>query len=164
MTADLGYGMTLVALGLAVYGGVAAGVGARTGRLALVESAQHAALAVFVLVTSCFALLTYAFLTFDFSVRYVASNTNLGTPFYYRITAVWGALEGSIILWGSMLALYTVIVILTQRERARQFYPWVLAVMLGVLAFFLLVMTVAAPPFQRLSPVPAHGRGLNPLL
>ena len=50
MTADLGYGMTLVALGLAVYGGVAAGVGARTGRLALVESAQHAALGVFVLV------------------------------------------------------------------------------------------------------------------
>ena len=80
MTADLGYGMTLVALGLAVYGGVAAGVGARTGRLALVESAQHAALGVFVLVTSCFALLTYAFLTFDFSVRYVATNTNLGTP------------------------------------------------------------------------------------
>src|SRR6266850_6444555 len=164
MTTDLGYGMTVIALALAVYGGVAAGVGARTGRLALIESAQHAALGVFVLVTSCFALLTYAFLTFDFSVRYVATNTNLGTPFYYRITAVWGALEGSIILWGSMLALYTLIVILTQRERARQFYPWVLAVMLGVLAFFLLVMTIAAPPFQRLSPVPADGRGLNPLL
>src|SRR5947199_5439977 len=144
MTADLGYGMTLVALGLALYGGVAAGVGARTGRLALVESAQHAALGVFVLVTSCFALLTYAFLTFDFSVRYVASNTNLGTPFYYRITAVWGALEGSIILWGTMLALYTLLVIFTQRERAREFYPWVLAVMLGVLTFFLLVMTIAA--------------------
>src|SRR5512132_3276513 len=156
--------MTLVALGLAVYGGVAAGVGARTGRLALVESAQHAALGVFVLVTSCFALLTYAFLTFDFSVRYVATNTNLGTPFYYRITAVWGALEGSIILWGFMLALYTLIVIVTQRERAREFYPWVLATMLGVLAFFLLVMTIPAPPFERLTPVPADGRGLNPLL
>src|SRR5207253_5058869 len=111
----LGYGMTLVALGLALYGGVAAGVGARTGRLALVESAQHAALAVFVLVTSCFTLLTYAFLAFDFSVRYVAANTNLGTPFYYRITAVWGALEGSIILWSWMLALYTIILIVRHR-------------------------------------------------
>ena len=60
-------------------------------------------------------LLTYAFLTFDFSVRYVASNTNLGTPFYYRITAVWGALEGSIILWSWMLALYTLILIVRHR-------------------------------------------------
>ncbi len=164
MTADLGYGMTLVALGLAVYGGVAAGVGAKTGRLALVESAQHAALGVFVLVTSCFALLTYAFLTFDFSVRYVATNTNLGTPFYYRITGVWGALEGSIILWSWMLALYTIILIVRHRVGARELYPWALATMLGILAFFLLVMTVAAPPFQRQVPVPADGRGLNPLL
>jgi cytochrome c-type biogenesis protein CcmF len=164
VTADLGYGMTLVALGLAVYGGVAAGVGARSGRLALIESAQHAALGVFVLVTSCFALLTYAFLTFDFSVRYVATNTNLGTPFYYRITGVWGALEGSIILWSWMLALYTIILIVRHRVGARELYPWALATMLGILAFFLLVMTVAAPPFQRLVPVPADGRGLNPLL
>jgi cytochrome c-type biogenesis protein CcmF len=156
--------MTLVALGLAVYGGVAAGVGARTGRLALIESAQHAALGVFLLVTSCFALLTYAFLTFDFSVRYVATNTNLGTPFYYRITGVWGALEGSIILWSWMLALYTIILIVRHRVGARELYPWALATMLGILAFFLLVMTVAAPPFQRMTPVPTDGRGLNPLL
>jgi cytochrome c-type biogenesis protein CcmF len=156
--------MTLVALGLAVYGGLAAGFGAKTGRLALVESAQHAALGVFALVTSCFALLTYAFLTFDFSVRYVATNTNLGTPFYYRITGVWGALEGSIILWSWMLALYTIILIVRHRVGARELYPWALATMLGILAFFLLVMTVAAPPFQRQIPVPPDGRGLNPLL
>ena len=123
MTADLGYGMTLVALGLALYGGIAAGVGARSGRTALIESAQHAAIGVFVLVTSCFALLTYAFLTFDFSVRYVATNTNLGTPFYYRITAVWGALEGSIILWAWMLTLYTIILIVRHRVSARELYP-----------------------------------------
>ena len=164
MTADLGYGMTLVALGLALYGGIAAGVGARSGRTALIESAQHAAIGVFVLVTSCFALLTYAFLTFDFSVRYVATNTNLGTLFYYRITAVWGALEGSIILWAWMLTLYTIILIVRHRVGARELYPWALATMLGILAFFLLVMTVAAPPFQRQMPVPADGRGLNPLL
>ena len=164
MTADVGFGMTVVALVLAVYGGVAAALGARTGRSALVESAQHAALGIFTLVTACFALLTYAFLTFDFSIRYVASNTNLGTPFYYRITGVWGALEGSIILWSWMLALYTLILIVRHREGARELYPWALATMLGILAFFLLVMTVAASPFQRQFPVPADGRGLNPLL
>ena len=164
MTVDLGYGMTLVALVLAVYGAVAAAVGACAGRPALVESAQHAALGVFVLITACFALLTYAFLTFDFSVRYVATNTNLGTPFYYRITGVWGALEGSIILWSWMLGLYTLILILRHRDSARELYPWALATMLGILAFFLLVMTIAAPPFQRQVPVAADGRGLNPLL
>jgi cytochrome c-type biogenesis protein CcmF len=162
--ADVGYGMTVVALVLAVYGVVAAAAGARAGRPALVESAQHATLGVFVLITACFALLTYAFLTFDFSVRYVATNTNLGTPFYYRITGVWGALEGSIILWSWMLGLYTLILVLRHRETARELYPWALATMLAILAFFLLVMTVAAPPFQRQSPVPADGRGLNPLL
>jgi len=164
MTVDFGYGMTLVALVLAIYGAAAAAVGARAGRPALVESAQHAALGVFVLITACFALLTYAFLTFDFSVRYVATNTNLGTPFYYRITGVWGALEGSIILWSWMLGLYTLILILRHRDSARELYPWALATMLGILAFFLLVMTIAAPPFQRQVPVAADGRGLNPLL
>ncbi len=164
MIPELGYGAAIVALGLALWGALAAALGARTGRPALVLSAQHAALGVFALVTACLALLMYAFLTFDFSVRYVATNTNLGTPFYYRITGVWGALEGSIILWTWMLALYTLIVILRHRESARELYPWVLTVMLGVLAFFLLVITVAAPPFARLHPVPADGHGLNPLL
>jgi cytochrome c-type biogenesis protein CcmF len=161
---ELGQGALLVALALALYGAVASAVAGARGRAKLLQSAQHAAVGVFVLILGSFVLLTYAFLTFDFSVRYVASNTNLGTPFYYRITAVWGALEGSIIMWGTMLALYTLVVIVTQRERAREFYPWVLATMLGVLSFFLLVMTVAAPPFERLAPIPADGRGLNPLL
>jgi cytochrome c-type biogenesis protein CcmF len=164
MIPELGQGALLVALALSVWGSVTAVAGARTVRPAWVESAQHAALGVFGLLTFGFALLVYAFLTFDFSVRYVAHNTNLGTPFYYRITGVWGALEGSIVLWGWMLALYTLVVIARQRERARELYPWVLAVMLAILAFFLVVMTIAAPPFARLSPVPANGRGLNPLL
>jgi cytochrome c-type biogenesis protein CcmF len=164
MIPELGQGALLVALGLALFGGAAAALAGHGGRAALLESAQHAALGVFALVTLAFGLLVYAFLTFDFSVQYVAHNTNLGTPFYYRITGVWGALEGSLVLWGWMLALYTLILVFGQRERARQLYPWALAVMLGVMAFFLLVMTVAAPPFARLSPVPADGRGLNPLL
>jgi cytochrome c-type biogenesis protein CcmF len=161
---EIGYGALIVALALALYGSVAAAAGGRTGRGALVESAQHAALGVFGLVTGCLLLLVYAFLTFDFSVRYVATNTNLGTPFYYRITAVWGALEGSIVLWAWMLSLYTLLVVLRHRRNARELYPWVLTVMLGVSAFFLLIMTVPAPVFERLSPVPANGRGLNPLL
>ena len=77
---------------------------------------------------------------------------------------MWGALEGSIVLWAWMLSLYTLILILRHRENARDLYPWALSVMLGVLSFFVLVMTVPAPPFERLTPIPANGRGLNPLL
>jgi cytochrome c-type biogenesis protein CcmF len=161
---ELGGGALLVALALTIWGSVAAAVGGATGRRRLVESAQHAALGVFVLVTACLLMLAWAFLRFDFSVRYVAFNTNLGTPFYYRLTAVWGALEGSIVLWAWMLSVYTLIVVLRHRTNARELYPWVLSVMLGVLAFFVLVMTIPAPVFQRLTPVPADGRGLNPLL
>jgi cytochrome c-type biogenesis protein CcmF len=164
MIPEAGTGALLVALVLAVYGAVAAAVGGRRGRLALVESAQHAALGAFALLTAGVILLIYSFLTFDFSVRYVANNTNLGTPFYYRITALWGALEGSIVLWAWMLSIYTLIVILRHRTSARELYSWALSVMLSVQAFFLLVMTVAAPVFARLTPVPADGRGLNPLL
>jgi len=160
---ELGYGALVVGVVLAVYGALAAAAGAHTGRPALIESAQHAALAVFTLVTACFLLLAGALLTFDFSVRYVAQQTTLGTPFYYRVTAVWGALEGSILLWAWMLALYTLIVVVRHRGE-RDLYPWALSVMLGIIAFFLLVMTIPAPPFQRLLPVPADGRGLNPLL
>ena len=164
MIPELGTGLLLVALTLAVYGAVVAAMGGRRRQPALVESAQHAALGVFVLLTAALLLLVYAFLTFDFSVRYVASNTNLGTPFYYRITAVWGALEGSLVLWAWMLGLYTLLVVLRHRTSARELYPWVLTVMLSVAAFFLLVMTVPAPVFSRVIPSPADGRGLNPLL
>jgi cytochrome c-type biogenesis protein CcmF len=163
MIPELGHGALVVGVVLSVYGAGAAAVGASTGRAALVESAQHAAVAVFALLTACFALLAWAFLTFDFSVRYVAQQTTLATPFYYRVTAVWGALEGSILLWAWMLGLYTLIVVVRHRGE-RDFYPWALSVLLGITAFFLLVMTIPAPPFERLAPAPADGRGLNPLL
>ncbi len=164
MIPELGYAATIVALGLAVYGSAASAVGGRTGRRSLTLSAERSAVGIAILVTAGMLLLIYAFLSFDFSVRYVATNTNRGTPFYYRITGLWGALEGSIVLWTWMLALYTLIVVARYRRRHPEFYPWVLSAMLGIVAFFLLVMTVPAPPFERLTPVPPDGRGLNPLL
>ena len=164
MIPELGYGATVAALLLALWGAGAAAASARTGRGALLRSGERAAVGAWALITVCIALMLYAFLTFDFSVRYVAINTNRGTPFYYRITALWGALEGSIVLWSWMLSIYTLIVVVQYRRRQPELYPWVLSVMLGILAFFLLVMTIPAPPFERLTPIPADGRGLNPLL
>jgi cytochrome c-type biogenesis protein CcmF len=164
MIPELGYAATAVALALALYGSGAAAVGAGRGRPALIESAERAAVGSWLLVSAAMGLMIYAFLALDFSVRYVAMNTSRGTPFYYRITALWGALEGSIVLWTWMLGLYTLIVIVQYRRRQPALYPWALAVLAAIAAFFLLVMTVPAPPFQRLSPIPPDGRGLNPLL
>src|SRR5262249_39077528 len=155
---------TVAALLLAMYGSGASAASALTGRAALGRSSERAALAVWLLITACMLLMVYAFLTFDFSVRYVAGNTSRGTPFYYRITALWGALEGSIVLWAWLLSIYPLIVVVQYRRRHPEFYPWVLSVLLGISAFFLLVMTIPAPPFERLLPIPADGRGLNPLL
>ncbi|MBI2879064.1 MAG: heme lyase CcmF/NrfE family subunit, partial [Candidatus Rokubacteria bacterium] len=150
MIPEIGFAAIAVALALACYGTGASALGAARHRPALVASAQHAAVGIFVLLAVAMLLLVYAFLTFDFSVRYVAMNTNRGTPFYYRITALWGALEGSLVLWTWMLAGYTLLVVAFYRWRQREAYPWVLAVLLGIMAFFLLVMTVPASPFQRL--------------
>jgi len=161
---ELGYGATVAALVLALWGAAAAVMSARSGSAALLRSGERAAVGAFALITACIALMLYAFLTFDFSIQYVAINTNRGTPFYYRITALWGALEGSIVLWSWMLSIYTLIVVFQYRRRQPELYPWVLSVMLGILAFFLLVMTIPAPPFERLTPIPPDGRGLNPLL
>ncbi len=164
MIPEIGQAILFVCLGLTLYGSAAAAMGAQGGRPALIESAQHAALGAFALLTSALLVLVYAFLRFDFSLQYVARQTNLGTPFYYRITAVWGALEGSIVLWAWMLALYTLILVVRQRSAQRDLYPWALAVMLGILSFFVIVMTIPAPVFERQVPIPADGRGLNPLL
>ena len=164
MIPELGYGATVAALVLALWGAAAAVMSARSGSAALLRSGERAAVGAFALITACIALMLYAFLTFDFSIQYVAINTNRGTPFYYRITALWGALEGSIVLWSWMLSIYTLIVVVQYRRRQPELYPWVLSVMLGILAFFLLVMTIPAPPFERLTPIPPDGRGLNPLL
>src|SRR5713101_2346062 len=163
MIPELGYAATVVAFVLALYGAIAAVVGVRTGQANWLRTGERAAVGVWLLITACIAFMLYAFLTFDFSVRYVAVNTNRGTPFYYRITALWGALEGSIVLWAWMLSIYTLIVVVRYRRRQPELYPWVLSVMLGILAFFLLVMSVPAPPFERLSPIPPDERGLHAL-
>jgi len=124
MTPELGYALTVGALVLALYGAGAAAMSGLKGRADLQRSSERAAIGVWLLITASMLLLVYAFLSFDFSVRYVANNTNRGTPFYYRITALWGALEGSIILWAWMLSLYTLIMVGRYRRTQPQLYPW----------------------------------------
>ena len=117
-----------------------------------------------VLVTVAALALIWALVTADFSLQYVANNSSLRTPLYYRVTGLWAALEGSLLLWEWMLVAFAGLAVWQQRARHRELMPWLMAVFSGVSAFFLGVLAFASPPFERLWPVPLDGRGLNPLL
>jgi len=112
-----------------------------------------------------FAALAHAFLANDFSVAYVARNSNSALPWYYRLSAVWGAHEGSLLLWALMLAGWGGAVCLGSRQLPAAMLARVLAVMGMISIGFLLFLIATSNPFERLLPdVPADGRDLNPLL
>ncbi len=130
----------------------------------LMATARPLAVGQFVFVALAFAILTYAFLVNDFSVAYVAQNSNLQLPWWYRFSAVWGAHEGSMLLWILILDLWTVAVAALGGRLPQRFHARVLGV-LGFVAFgFLLYTITTSNPFARLLPAPANGADLNPVL
>jgi cytochrome c-type biogenesis protein CcmF len=163
MTATIGNASLLLALLLAAGGMVAPVVWSRTGRDRLFAVTLGTILAQFALVTVAGFGLVYALVTTDFSIRYVAMNTTRSTAIYYRVTGLWGALEGSLLLWEWILVIFAALVAWQYRRRERLLLPWVLFVFSGVSLFFLAVMTFASNPFEAIHPVPLDGRGLNPL-
>lgn len=164
MTGTIGSFSILVAFALALWGIVSPVLYVWTGHRWLLASARRALIGQLVLVTVAGSALVYALVTVDFSISYVAMNTTLKTPLYYRVTALWGALEGSILLWEWMLIIFSGLVVLGYRDRHRELMPWVMVIFSAVSAFFLAVMAFGSNPFDRLFPVPPDGRGLNPLL
>jgi cytochrome c-type biogenesis protein CcmF len=116
------------------------------------------------LVAIAFALLTVAFVTQDFSVRYVAENSNSLLPLHYRYSAVWGAHEGSLLLWTLIVAGWSGAVAWFSRSLPDQVIARVLGVMGLVAAGFLAFLVFTSNPFGRLLPAAAEGRDLNPLL
>jgi len=164
MIATIGSFGLFLGLVLSVYGAGVSCLAARRDRPDLLASARRTALVLVGLTVLAGALLIAALVTLDFSIRYVANNTSRGTALYYRVTALWGALEGSIILWALWLTSFTALVAWRYRARHRELMPTVLTVMFSVCAFFFLIMTVPASPFARAWPVPPDGRGLNVLL
>ncbi len=115
-------------------------------------------------VALAFGVLTYAFVTQDFSVAYVAQNSNLALPWYYRFSAVWGAHEGSLLLWLLILNIWTVAVATFSRRLPDALIARVLGV-LGFIAFgFLLFTILTSNPFVRHLPALADGNDLNPIL
>jgi len=164
MIPELGQFALILALLLAAVQCVLPLVGAQTGNRALIAVARPAATGQAVFVALAFAVLTQAFVAQDFSVGYVAQNSNLQLPWYYRVSAVWGAHEGSLLLWMLILDVWTVAVAAFSRRLPDAFIARVLGV-LGFVSFgFLLFLIVTSNPFARLLPAPPDGHDLNPLL
>lgn len=164
MTATIGYASILLALIFALWGIIAPILGARTGQNGFFASTRAAITGQFILVTLASLSLIYALVTTDFSVKYVFFNTTRSTPIYYRITGLWGALEGSLLLWEWILIIFSGLVAWIYKDRHRELMPWVLMIFSIVSAFFLAVIAFASNPFESVFPIPVDGRGLNPLL
>lgn len=162
--ATVGQWSLFLGFGLSLYGMLAAWTGVRRKSAAWSQSGWGAVLGVFFLVSVGIAILEWALLTDDFGFRYVALNSSRGTPLLYKVSALWGALEGSLLLWEWFLIGFAALVVLLYRGRHQLLLPHVAAVLLGISAFFLGVMAFLGSPFERLSAIPPDGRGLNPLL
>jgi cytochrome c-type biogenesis protein CcmF len=138
--------------------------GAARGDAAWMNVGRSAAHGQLVCLALAFGLLTYSFVTNDFTVAYVANNSNSSLPLAYRIAGVWGGHEGSLLLWMLILALWAVAVTLFSRRLPEDMVARVLGVMGLVAVGFLAFMLFTSNPFDRLLPAPPDGRDLNPLL
>ena len=123
-----------------------------------------AARAQFLLLGISYVCLTYVFVVSDFSFSYVAQNSNTALPLVYKISAVWGAHEGSMLLWATVLAGWGFAVAMFSTSLPEVFRARVLAVMAFVSVGFHLFILLTSNPFERLLPAPLEGRDLNPLL
>jgi cytochrome c-type biogenesis protein CcmF len=162
--ADLGSGALRAALPVAIWGIGAAAYGAakRDGRA--LSSARWSALLVFVLVALAVLAMEGALVTHDFSIQYVAENNARATPLFFTVISLWAALAGSILLWTIVLAGATAYVAWRGTRELPRLGATALAVLLGMVSFFLLLVTTpAADPFVRIDP-PPDGTGPNPLL
>src|SRR6185369_4984401 len=106
LTAAVGHVAVVLGFGLALWGIAAPILLHRTGNRSFLSSARVAILGQFVLVTLAASALIYGLVTTDFSIKYVAMNTTRATPVYYRVTGLWGALEGSLLLWEWILIIF----------------------------------------------------------
>jgi cytochrome c-type biogenesis protein CcmF len=164
MIPEIGHLCLFFALAVALAQSVLPLMGAQrglSGWMALARPLAHWQ-ALFIVIA--FVLLAASFVRNDFSVLYVASNSNSGLPLQYRFAAVWGGHEGSLLLWVLMLNLWTVAVARFSAKLPLAFAARILAVMGLVSVGFLLFMLLTSNPFDRLIPAAADGRDLNPLL
>jgi len=164
MVPEIGQFALIIALLLAVTQTTLPLAGAATNNRSWIALAAPAGQAQFIFVATAFSCLAYSFITNDFSVLNVATNSNSQLPLHYRLAATWGSHEGSLLLWTLMLGFWTVAVSLFSNHLPQAMVARVLSVMGAISVGFLLFMLLTSNPFTRLIPAPPDGRDLNPLL
>src|SRR6266508_3653072 len=164
MIPELGHFALILALLLATVQGTLPLVGAAKRIPAWTALARPAAQGQAVFVIFAWLALAYSFISNDFSVLNVATNSNSQLPIQYRFAATWGSHEGSMLLWVFMLNLWTLAVSIRSKHLPQEMVARVLGVMGLVSVGFLLFMLLTSNPFERLFPAAADGRDLNPLL
>jgi cytochrome c-type biogenesis protein CcmF len=164
MIPEIGHFLLWLALGCALVLGTVPLIGATRAKGEWMALGRPLAYLLCALVSIAFACLVATFVRHDFSVLYVASNSNSALPLQYRIAGVWGGHEGSLLLWVQMLCLWMVAVARFSAHLPVAVLSRILSVMGWVSAGFLLFMLTTSNPFERLFPVPVDGRDLNPLL
>ena len=164
MIPELGHFALILALCTAIILGVVPLIGSFTGHSGWMAMAKPAAGAHAFLISLSYACLTWAFVSNDFSVLYVANTSNSGLPLVYKISGVWGGHEGSILFWCFISAIWTGAVAVFSRALPQVLLARVLSVLGLVSIGFLLFVLLTSNPFERLFPVPLDGASLNPLL
>ena len=165
MNPEIGHFAAIAAMSAVAAAGLAGLYGVQTRRTIWVGVSRNLVLGHLVLVALSFLILTQAFLADDFSVLYVAENSNSLLPWYYKISAVWGAHEGSFLLWCLIMAIWMAAVAVLSRSLPDAILGRVLFVMSFLQVGFLLFLLATSNPFERLVPtVPSDGSDLNPLL
>ena len=164
MIPEIGHFALILALCVALVQGILPIYGAAIGNSTLMSVATPAARSLFFLVLIAFGCLAYAFAEKDFSVLYVAATSNSQLPLHYRLAAIWGAHEGSLLLWTFILTMWMFAVTLFSSHLPETMRSRILGVMGLVSVGFLLFMLSVSNPFERLIPAAPEGRDLNPLL
>ena len=163
--ASLGSFLLMATLVVSAYAIAASIAGARRGSRSLVESGTGAFYLAAALMTVASAVIVHAFVTNDYTIKYVQHYSDAAQPLFYKITSYWGGLDGSIMFWVFLLALFGSLAVYVNRDRHRELIPYVVAIISSVQVFFLFMMIVHKNPFATfLVQSPADGQGLNPLL
>jgi cytochrome c-type biogenesis protein CcmF len=153
-----------VALLMASWSTVTSFAGGSMGREDLIASGRRGLYVTTAMIILASIGLWTALLTHDFSLKYVASNTSANMPKVYIFAAFWGGQAGSMLFWALILSCYSAIAIASVRDKARHLAPWACGTLAAILVFFIATTCFKANPFDRLSFVPADGRGMNPQL
>jgi len=162
---SLGSFLLLASFVVCAYSVAASVAGARRRSVRLIESGIGAFYLVSALMTVASGVIVHAFVTNNYSIKYVQHYSDSAQPLAYKIASYWGGLDGSIMFWVFLLGVFGAVAVYTNRERHRELMPYVVAIISTVQMFFIFLMVVHNNPFSTfLSQVPTEGKGLNPLL